>query len=110
MSWVGSRNRFLSLFVFLIASLGLTGVAFSQDAKSSKKSTDNAAAADQANQEVDPLKKPVDAKKKKQQVKDYRKELKGAFKKRLEEDVAWIITDEERAAFRQLSNDEERDN
>ena len=32
------------------------------------------------------------------------------YKKWLEEDVVWIITDEERAAFKQLSNDEERDN
>jgi GWxTD domain-containing protein len=28
----------------------------------------------------------------------------------LDEDVRWIITDQERAAFKQLSNDEERDN
>ena len=32
------------------------------------------------------------------------------YKKWLDEDVAYIITDEERAAFKQLSNDEERDN
>lgn len=31
------------------------------------------------------------------------------YKGWLEEDVAWIITDEERAAFRLLTNDEERD-
>src|ERR1043165_1442727 len=28
----------------------------------------------------------------------------------LQEDVAWIITDEERKAFRSLTNDEQRDN
>jgi GWxTD domain-containing protein len=59
---------------------------------------------------VDPLKRPINAKKKKQQMKDYSKEIKGPYKKWLEEDVVWIITDEERAAFKQLSNDEERDN
>jgi GWxTD domain-containing protein len=32
------------------------------------------------------------------------------YKKWLDEDVVYIITDEERAAFKQLSNDEERDN
>ena len=31
------------------------------------------------------------------------------YKKWLDEDVRWIITDEERTAFKQLSNDEERD-
>ncbi|HUO14975.1 MAG TPA: GWxTD domain-containing protein [Verrucomicrobiae bacterium] len=56
------------------------------------------------------MKRPVDSKKKKQQQKDFSKEIKGPYKKWLDEDVAWIITDEERAAFKQLSNDEERDN
>jgi GWxTD domain-containing protein len=59
---------------------------------------------------ADPLKRPLDAKKKKQQMKDYAKEIKGSYKKWLDEDVVWIISDEERAAFKQLSNDEERDN
>jgi len=59
---------------------------------------------------VDPLARPIDAKKKKQQLKDYSKEIKGPYKKWLEEDVVYIITDQERAAFKQLSNDEERDN
>src|ERR1700751_4937443 len=58
----------------------------------------------------DPLKRPVDAKKKKQQLKAFKKEVDPAYKKRLDEDVSYIITDEERAAFKQLSNDEERDN
>ncbi|MGH9782641.1 MAG: GWxTD domain-containing protein [Terriglobia bacterium] len=38
-----------------------------------------------------------------------RRELSGAFRKWLEEDVGYIITDEERTAFRRLSNDEERE-
>jgi GWxTD domain-containing protein len=63
-----------------------------------------------SDQATDPLKRPIDAKKKKQQMKDYSKEIKGSYKKWLDEDVVWIITDEERAAFKQLSNDEERDN
>jgi GWxTD domain-containing protein len=37
------------------------------------------------------------------------RELSGAFKKWLDEDVNYIITDEERQAFRRLSNDEERE-
>jgi GWxTD domain-containing protein len=80
--------------------------------KPADKSAGDAAAAArpaQTAQEVDPLKKPIDPKKKKQQEKDYRKEIKGTYKKWLDEDVVWIITDEEKAAFKQLSNDEERD-
>ena len=38
-----------------------------------------------------------------------RQELKSAYKTWLDQDVAYIITDEERKAFKNLSNDEERD-
>ena len=37
------------------------------------------------------------------------RELEGAFKRWLDEDVTYIITNEERTAFRRLSNDEERE-
>ncbi len=37
------------------------------------------------------------------------RELEGAFKRWLEEDVTYIITDEERQTFQRLSNDEERE-
>ena len=101
---------------YLLASfLALMGVAvpsaLAQDPnpKPADKSAGEAAAPAQTAQEVDPLKKPIDPKKKKQQEKDYRKEIKGTYKKWLDEDVVWIITDEEKAAFKQLSNDEERD-
>jgi len=79
---------------------------------SEKAAPEGQSAATSANAQTnpDPLKRPIDAKKRKQQMKDYSKEIKGPYKKWLEEDVVWIITDEERAAFKQLSNDEERDN
>jgi GWxTD domain-containing protein len=102
----------------LAAFLALMGVAapcaLAQDPnpKPADKSAGDAAATAspaQAAQEADPLKRPIDPKKKKQQEKDYRKEIKGTYKKWLDEDVVWIITDEEKAAFKQLSNDEERD-
>jgi GWxTD domain-containing protein len=59
---------------------------------------------------VDPLKRPVNDKERKKNAKALKQELSKPYKKWLDEDVAYIITDEERAAFRQLSNDEERDN
>ena len=58
----------------------------------------------------DPLKRPPNEKQKKQQKRSLNVELSKTYKKWLNEDVVWIITDEERAAFKQLSNDEERDN
>jgi GWxTD domain-containing protein len=60
-------------------------------------------------QEIDPLKRPRSDKEQQQAQKAVRQELKGAYKTWLDQDVAYIISDEERKAFRNLSNDEERD-
>ena len=52
----------------------------------------------------------VSEKQRKQREKDFKKEVSAVYRKWLDEDVVYIITPEERAAFKQLSNDEERDN
>jgi GWxTD domain-containing protein len=57
----------------------------------------------------DTVAKPMTAKQKKKQEEKLRKELETPYKKWLNEDVAYIITDEERKAFRQLSTDDERE-
>ncbi|HEX2918932.1 MAG TPA: GWxTD domain-containing protein, partial [Edaphobacter sp.] len=57
----------------------------------------------------DPLKRRLSDKEKFAQQKALRQELKGVYKKWLDEDVRWIITDQEIQAFKSLSNDEERD-
>jgi GWxTD domain-containing protein len=59
--------------------------------------------------QVDPLKRPISEKQRKQNLKSLYKELDPANKKWLDEDVKYIITDEEREAFLKLSNAEERD-
>jgi GWxTD domain-containing protein len=59
---------------------------------------------------ADPLNRKPNEKQKKQQKRALNIELSKTYKKWLNEDVVWIITDQERAAFKQLSNDEERDN
>ena len=100
----------LASFLALMGIAVPSAVAQDPNPKPADKSAGDAAAQPApAAQEVDPLKKPIDPKKKKQQEKDYRKEIKGTYKKWLDEDVVWIITDEEKQAFKQLSNDEERD-
>jgi GWxTD domain-containing protein len=60
-------------------------------------------------QEVDPLKRERSDKEKIASQKAVRQELKGAYKNWLNEQVTYIISDEERKAFTSLSNDEERD-
>jgi GWxTD domain-containing protein len=57
----------------------------------------------------DPLNRPLSDKDKFKQQKELRQELKGPYKKWLDEDVRWIITDQEMKAFKSLSNDEERE-
>jgi GWxTD domain-containing protein len=60
-------------------------------------------------QEPDPLKRPRSDKEQIQAQKALRQELKGAYKTWLNQDVLYIITDEEAKSFKSLSNDEERD-
>jgi GWxTD domain-containing protein len=69
-----------------------------------------AAQAQPAADAVDPLKRPTSEKQRQKNSRGLKQELSKTYKKWLDEDVVWIITDEERAAFKQLSNDEERDN
>jgi GWxTD domain-containing protein len=74
-------------------------------------SSDEASSASQAEDKKsnDPLTRPIDEKRKKENAKSLKRELKGEYRKWLDQDVRWIITDDERKAFMQLSNDEERD-
>ena len=70
---------------------------------------DAASSTEKASPDVDPLKRPLTDKQKKQNSKSLKIELSKTYKKWLDEDVRWIITDEEQKAFKLLSNDEERD-
>jgi GWxTD domain-containing protein len=60
-------------------------------------------------QEQDPLKRPLTDKQRKEQEKKLRQELGRHYKDWLEQDVRWIISDEELQAFKQFSNDDERE-
>jgi GWxTD domain-containing protein len=53
--------------------------------------------------------KPMTERQRKKQEKKLREELESPYKKWLNEDVVYIITDEERKAFLQLQTDEERE-
>jgi GWxTD domain-containing protein len=57
----------------------------------------------------DPTKRPRSDAEKIRTNKAMKQELKGSYKTWVEQDVRWIITDEELSAFKHLSNDEERD-
>ena len=57
----------------------------------------------------DPLKRRLSDSQERQRKKNVTQELKGQYKTWLDQDVRWIITDEEAKAFKSLTNDEERD-
>jgi GWxTD domain-containing protein len=117
-------SRYVLSVVFLAVATGLAGTASAQTDKpaaagdsagnqtsgtTAPGATSSGAQAQPAD-EADPLRRPPNEKQKKQQKRNLNIELSKTYKKWLNEDVVWIITDEERAAFKQLSNDEERDN
>ena len=113
-------SRYLSSLIVLAMASGLAVPALSQNdtpaassPAASSSPASSAAAADpqtQPNDQTDPLKRKPNEKQKKAQKRALNVELSKTYKKWLNEDVVWIITDQERAAFKQLSNDEERDN
>ncbi len=55
------------------------------------------------------LAKPMTDKEKRKREDKLRKELEGPYRKWLNEDVSYIITDEERTAFKRFSTDEEKE-
>ena len=81
-----------SRFVILIATLAAAGLVVPLVAQNSEE----------------PAK--LTAKQEKQRLNRLRKELRGPFKRWLDEDVRYIITGEERKAFVQMATDEEREN
>jgi GWxTD domain-containing protein len=110
------RVAFRSYFAwFLVLSLcGFATAVIAQDSSSAPADT-TAPAASSAQETpeqggADPLKRPLTEKEKKANAKSLKQELSKTYKKWLDEDVAYIILPNEKASFKQLSNDEERDN
>jgi len=104
------RRYFSCSLVFMF----LLGVGLKAAAQQSTASTDSSQASPSTpqtsqDQQLDPLKRPITDKQKKENAKSLKQELSKTYKKWLDEDVVYIISDEERKAFKQLSNDEERD-
>src|SRR6201993_3946005 len=93
----------------VICSLALAASSLFLPALHGQQSTpaDGGASVEQPAQ--DPLDRPLSDKDKFKQQKELKQELKGPYKRWLDEDVRWIITDQEMKAFKNLSNDEERE-
>ena len=126
MSRVGFLNRIFTVLVLPSLILGSASFAAAQNGKAdaadpaaaesspasaspSTPAVEEKGPAEKASQETDPLKRPLTEKQRKQNSKSLKIELSKTYKKWLDEDVRWLITDEEQKAFKLLSNDEERD-
>jgi GWxTD domain-containing protein len=111
MSRVSFLKRLFAVFVLPVFILAVVSFASAQEGKAdvAAPAADAASSPDKASPDVDPLKRPLTDKQKKQNSKSLKIELSKTYKMWLDEDVRWIITDEEQKAFKLLSNDEERD-
>jgi GWxTD domain-containing protein len=85
--------------------------AHAQDVPAAQTSPDNGGVVKTAPivEKPDPLKRRLSDHEERDRVKNTKAELKGEYRKWLDQDVRWIITDEEAKAFKSLANDEERD-
>ncbi len=111
MSRVGFLKHLFTVCVLPALIFATVSSASAQEGKAdaADASAESASSQEKATPEADPLKRPLTEKQKKQNSKSLKIELSKTYKKWLDEDVRWIITDEEQKAFKLLSNDEERD-
>jgi GWxTD domain-containing protein len=104
-----THRRFLSGTALLLFSMMGVGVLAAQETTGTTPQTDGVTKGPAIEEKPDPLQRPLSDKEKIAQRKALKAELKGEYKKWVDEDVRWIITDQELQAFKSLSNDEERD-
>src|SRR5215471_17376075 len=93
-----TRQSISCLSLSVLLGIGI----FAAPQKDDKKKAAN-------NQQRETVAKPMSERQKKKKEEQLRKELETPYRKWLNEDVAYIITDEERTAFKRLQTDEERE-
>ena len=102
-----NRMRVTRLAISCISLLALAGLwAVAQQTEDTSKKTPKKKATSEVRETNA---KPMTEKERKRKETGLRKELDTPYRKWLNEDVAYIITDEERAAFKRLQTDEERE-
>ncbi|HXB20539.1 MAG TPA: GWxTD domain-containing protein [Candidatus Solibacter sp.] len=101
-SFYSHLRSYLIVFVVFIAA----GLLAQAQGSGQKKDSDKPIPGSTADQEQDPLKRPLS---KKQQEAGKPEKMGKYYKKWLDEDVRWIITGDEESAFKKLATDAERD-
>jgi GWxTD domain-containing protein len=104
-----TSRRFVSGMAFFFLLMMGVRVLAAQETPASPAQADGVTKGTPITEQPDPTKRPLSDKEKIAQRKALKQELKGEYAKWVNEDVRWIITDQELQAFKSLSNDEERD-
>ncbi|HEX4605328.1 MAG TPA: GWxTD domain-containing protein [Candidatus Angelobacter sp.] len=102
---MSSYPRLQYLFFAVIFAISGCFLVQGQESGSQGKDQKTAVPAGQTDGQQDPLKRPRKKDDKAAQI----EKLGGVYKKWLDEDVRWIITDEELSAFKKLTTNAERD-
>jgi GWxTD domain-containing protein len=100
------------LFLVTVVSCGLSSfpaMRLMAQQNAAPPASQQAQPANSQDQDQDPLKRQMSDTERYKAQKALRQELKGPYKTWLNEEVPYIISDEERKAFMSLSNDEERE-
>jgi GWxTD domain-containing protein len=103
-----SRHLVSGTALLFLAMMG-SRVLSAQETNGAAPVTDGVTQGPVTVEKPDPLKRQLSDKEKFAQQKALKGELHGVYKTWLDQDVRWIITDQEMQAFKHLANDEERD-
>jgi len=98
-----TRLSISCISLFTLAAAGWILAADDQPSQPSQTPTKSSVAPRET------ISKPISEREKKKREEKLRKELETPYRKWLNEDVAYIITDEERATFKRLQTDDERE-
>ena len=105
------RVLFTAITALTLAGWGMGARAQATDSPTTPTAHDNGGVVKSQPQEEkpDPMKRRLSDSQERNRQKSVKEELKGQYKTWLNEDVRWVITEEESKAFKSLTNDEERD-
>jgi GWxTD domain-containing protein len=96
--------------IYLLGALVLALLVVGTSAQTQTQAQSSSTPAPTTDKKSQTVAKPMTDKQKKKQEEKLRKELETPYKKWLNEDVVYIISDEEKKTFTHLSTDEEREN
>ena len=103
------KARYLWMFCVAVGGMACLGLMLrAADQDSSEKSSDKSSSSS-SSKPRETIARPLSEREKKKREEKLRKELETPYKKWLNEDVVYIITDEEKTAFKRLQTDEERE-